>query len=112
MDKIIFLVQGSASDPYIVEFQKKGTELLAFCNCQAGSNGKYCRHRSDILLGKNDSIVSDNQLMIPMVQEWLKGSTLELIQTQLQEAEALVEKAKKAEKKIRAKLSAALHGHY
>jgi hypothetical protein len=23
MDKIIFLVQGSASDPYIVEFQKK-----------------------------------------------------------------------------------------
>jgi hypothetical protein len=33
--------------------------------------------------------------MIPMVQEWLKGSTLELIQTQLQEAEALVEKQRK-----------------
>lgn len=112
MDKIIFLVSGSTPEPYIVEFQKKGAELLAFCNCQAGSNGKYCKHRSDILLGKSDSIVSDNLSMVPTVQEWLKGSTLELIQNQLQEAEELVEKAKKAEKKIRVKLSAALHGRY
>lgn len=112
MDKIIFLVQGSSPDPYEVSFHKKNDQILAFCTCNAGSLGKYCKHRSDILFGSTVSIVSENSNLIKNVQEWFKGSILESVYVQLKDAEENVVEAKKAEKAIRAKISSVMHGRY
>ena len=60
-DSIVFLVQGSAPEPYHVLFRRRDrTNLSAYCTRPAGENGMYCNHRIHILQGLVDGIVSDN----------------------------------------------------
>ena len=52
MERIDFLVQGSAFHPYEVKFLKRSEKnLSAYCTCPAGDNGQYCKHRFSILEG-------------------------------------------------------------
>lgn len=37
-----FLVQGSAPEPYVVEFFRRGSNLTAECTCPAGLLGQHC----------------------------------------------------------------------
>jgi SWIM zinc finger len=84
---IDFLVQGSASDPYTVSFVRDDGKLSAYCNCPAGSNGQYCKHRLSIIEGKAVAIVSPNAHEIALVLTWLPGSALETAMAELRAAE-------------------------
>jgi hypothetical protein len=96
MGELIFQVQGSSEEPYRVQFVKKSeTQLSAFCNCQAGENGQYCKHRFQILDGITKGIVSENLDQVPIVQNWLKGTLLEEALQRVGEIEFEVSKLKK-----------------
>lgn len=95
MKKVEFLVQGSASEPYLVTFTKEGDNLNAFCTCPAGENGQYCKHRFGILSGSEKSIVSENKAQVPIIESWLPGSDVEAALMTLAEAEHEHDHAKK-----------------
>ncbi len=76
MENIVFLVQGSAKNPYKVEFHKKGNNVTAKCDCKAGSLGQHCKHRINIIKGLKTKIVSDNSEQVDTIQQWLEGSLL------------------------------------
>lgn len=95
MEKLYFLVQGSAEEPYKVTFQKDVNNLSAYCTCPAGDNGQYCKHRFNILGGIIDGIVSDNEADIAVVASWLPGTDVEAALNAVMDAEEKCEAAKR-----------------
>lgn len=94
MEKKVFLVQGSAKEPYKVTFQKDGNNLSAYCTCPAGDNGQYCKHRFNILGGITDGVVSANEPDVEVVTSWLTGTDVEAALNDVMNAEELFEIAK------------------
>ncbi len=95
-----FKVQGSAPEPYKVTFKKDGSNLNASCTCKAGENGKYCKHRFNILKGTSEGIVSPNAADVEIVSSWLAGTDVEA-------AMKTVKELTKEEERIKSQLSAA-----
>ncbi len=108
MNEIKFLVQGSAPEPYLVIFRKSGNNLIALCNCLAGQNGMYCKHRFRILAGSDEGIVSDNVQDVEIVKAWLKDSDVEKALNELHEAEADLTKLKKKVSALKKKVAKTL----
>ncbi len=108
MDTIRFLVQGSASLPYEVTFQKQGANLAAFCSCPAGENGQYCKHRFRILEGSREGIVSGNENQVETVVSWLPGSDVESAMKAVVIAERELERAKSVVTDAKKRLAAAM----
>lgn len=75
--KLIFLVQGSANEPYYLEFWRDQNNLTSTCTCQAGQKGMYCKHRLHLLDGQTENLRSDNQEDVKKLQELLKGTDVE-----------------------------------
>jgi predicted outer membrane lipoprotein len=73
--QLIFHVQGSNTDPYVVTVTKSD-ELLIFCTCSAGQLGQACKHRLSILSGDTSAIVSANQQEAQHLTHWLLGTKL------------------------------------
>lgn len=94
MNPIVFLVQGSANEPYSVSFSIDGKNISARCTCPAGGPSSQCKHRIRILQGNADSVVSNNKEQVNEVASWLEGSDVEKALTELRNAEASFEKAK------------------
>jgi uncharacterized Zn finger protein len=94
MERLQFLVQGSAEKPYEVTFQRDSNNLSAYCSCPAGENGQYCKHRVNILSGIKDGIVSNNKQDVEIVFPWLPGSDVEKTLHGLKKAEEQFEMAK------------------
>ncbi|MCP9269887.1 SWIM zinc finger family protein [Xenorhabdus sp. XENO-1] len=91
MEKIHFLVKGSAEEPYKITFTKDGKDLSAFCTCPAGENGMYCKHRVNILKGESKNIVSDNAHQVAVVKEkWYPNSAIEAALKNVEKAESLL----------------------
>jgi hypothetical protein len=96
MQELSFKVQGSASDPYDVNFVKQtDTNLSAYCSCPAGVKGQYCKHRFNILDGLTKGIVSENLDDVRIIQSWLAETDLEIALNKMREIEAEEAKIKK-----------------
>ncbi len=108
MDNVEFLVQGSSPIPYRVTFQKIGNHLGAFCTCAAGESGQYCKHRFNILYALEVGIVSNNLDQVQLVASWLAGSDVEAALGEVAQAEAALEKAKKAVTTAKKKVAAVM----
>ena len=108
-NEIEFIVQGSATDPYYVQFKKNGTNLAALCTCPAGIFGQYCKHRIRIMLGDSTGIISDNLTDVSEIQKWVCGSDIEKALVQLREAEQQLEEAKKKVVLSKKRLARLLH---
>ena len=94
--ELIFMVKGSAEDPYEVKFLKRSeTNLSAYCTCPAGKKGQYCKHRFNILKGIKKGIVSDNLDDVETVASWLPGSDIEKAMAYVAESEKRLTAAKK-----------------
>ncbi len=102
---IYFLVQGSATEPYKVTFQKHNSNLSAYCTCPAGKNGQYCKHRFRILGGLTEDIVSNNKKAVDEVKSWLVGTDVEAAILELDEKQSLFEIAKKDLSKAKKKVA-------
>jgi hypothetical protein len=94
MERIIFLVQGSAKEPYEVEFKKENNNLSAFCNCPAGVNRLYCKHRLNIMMGLDIGIVSQNKGDARRIKTWLVGTDVEKALNDVAEKEEIFERVK------------------
>jgi hypothetical protein len=108
MEELLFLVQGSAEEPYRVSFRKHGNNLSAYCTCPAGQNGQYCKHRFRILGGSAEGIVSGNSEDVLIVKSWLPGTDVEAALLGVTEKEILLEKAKKDLSAVKKKLARTL----
>jgi len=108
MNTITFKVQGSAREPYAVSFMRHEDNLTAHCTCPAGGVGQYCKHRLNILKGLTQGIVSGNEAEVATVDEWLKGTDVELALQRLHEAEQDPITAPDVLHKLKKKLAKAL----
>jgi len=105
MSEIVFLIQGSAENPYETIFEKSGAKFTAHCTCPAGENGQYCKHRFGILEGNSKGIVSNNKEKVNDVVGWLKGTPLETAIADLRNKESQFEKMKSEVKSIKKKVA-------
>jgi len=77
IEKLTFLVQGSATEPYEPTFWKDGDNLTTSCTCLAGDNGWYCKHRFAVMNGDTTNLVSDNKDDVKRLRQMLVGSDVE-----------------------------------
>ena len=113
MEYVRFLVQGSESEPYEVTFTRQDNHrLTAFCTCQAGQNGTYCKHRFNLLDGVLTGVVSGNESDLGILASWLPGSTLSECLADLAEAERQRQVADGRVKKAKRKLADAMYGRH
>lgn len=77
MERMEFLVQGSEVEPYRVTLERAGGNLNAYCNCAAGSNGQYCKHRFGILSGNPAGVVVPDIDKLRVAVDWLEGTDVE-----------------------------------
>lgn len=108
MEKVVFLVQGSAPIPYEVVFAKEGKNLTASCSCPAGQNGQYCKHRFAILDGRIEGIVSANVDRVKAVASWLSGTDVERALSEVKEAELRAAEANEELSRLKKKLARAM----
>ncbi len=88
VETVIFMVQGSAAEPYQVRFVNRGAgNISACCTCPAGQNRMYCKHRFGIFGGQRKGIVFGNESDVSTVQGWLPGSDIEAAMKEVQKAE-------------------------
>ena len=109
MPEVIFQVQGSAAEPYVVTFRDRGNgNLSAYCTCLAGQHGQYCKHRFAILAGETKGIVSGNADDVAVVVAWLAGSDVEAALEDLAKAQAEYDVAKKVVSRAKKLLAKAM----
>jgi hypothetical protein len=87
MEKLTFKVQGSASEPYIVEFLNVKNIITAHCTCPAGEKGSYCKHRIRLMNGDTTDTVAGHDQVATLIR-WINGSTLEQSSIDVEESEA------------------------
>jgi len=109
VDQLVFLVKGSAAEPYEVTFIKDGASLTAICTCPAGTYGNFCKHRISILDGNAQAITSDNVDQAATVVDWLVGTDVEEALSELRVAEKIVDPDKKALNDAKRKLARAMN---
>ncbi len=109
MEELVFLVQGSAADPYEVTFIKDGTSLTAVCTCPAGTYGNFCKHRISILDGNTEAISSDNVDQAATVVGWLPGTDVAAALSEMRNAEKTADPDKKALNDAKRKLARAMN---
>ena len=108
MDRISFLVQGSASSPYLVSFSRLSNDISCQCTCPAGMKGKACKHRLRILRGSRENVLSDNLHEVSIVSSWLSGSRIESALLELERLELEYSKVKSELSAIKKKLGQAM----
>ena len=72
--KIEFIVQGSMPEPYRILFWRVGDNVKSACTCQAGKNGRACKHRIALLEGDITNLVSEDIGSIERLQQMIEGS--------------------------------------
>jgi hypothetical protein len=109
MDKVSFLVQGSAAEPYEVIFKLRDDKnLSAYYTCQAGSKGTHCKHRINILRGETRGIVEGDLNDVKKVLSWLPGTDVEAAIKEIENAEDALVLAKSNLARAKKKLGQAL----
>ena len=95
MVRVNFLVEGSQGDEYNVTFEFVGSIARAFCTCQAGTNGNFCKHRAALLDGDITRLRSTNTEDITRLSSLVQGTNLEAAYMQVVIATKTYDEAKK-----------------
>lgn len=90
-----FLVEGSQGNSYALAFEVSGTHANAYCSCQAGANGQFCKHQVGVMDGEMSHLLSGNRADIVRLKDILSGTDLEAAYYRFLEAEAACTAAKK-----------------
>lgn len=92
--KLTFKVQGSAPEPYVLEFWREGDNLSSSCTCPAGENGMYCKHRLNLIAGDISSLVSKNKNDADILKKMVQGTDVENAINLTRRSEESIEKLK------------------
>jgi hypothetical protein len=95
MERVEFLVEGSQGDRYALAFEVNCTHANAYCNCQAGVNGQFCRHRIGVMDGDVSYLLSGNTADVVRLKDLLSGTDLGAAYKRFLEAEAASSVAKR-----------------
>ena len=80
---------------YVVSFELDFGKLYVYCNCQAGSWGKWCKHKMQLVLGDLSGLRNSAQSSdMPEVLEWVKDSKIAQLVSEMQVADDEMKKAK------------------
>lgn len=104
METITFRVQGSAQEPYTLNFFRENSTITTNCSCPAGLFHQHCKHRLNILHGITKGIVSNNESDVQIILSWLNGTAIQKVLEQYRQAEIDLEEAKKHLSKLKKKL--------
>lgn len=102
--------KSSGAEPYLVEFVLDGNQLSVFCNCQAGTFGKLCKHKTEVLAGDRTRLFDDSDQSMLAELQTIVDRAPEILQlaTQITESEKIIKseqaKVKKAKKSFEAAL--------
>jgi uncharacterized Zn finger protein len=95
VESVKFTVAGSQGDQYAVVFEVTGGTAKAFCTCQAGTNGQYCKHRFSIMDGDVSRLSSGNTADVVRLKDLMQGTDLAAAYVRVLQAEADCAAAKK-----------------
>lgn len=109
MEKLEFFVSGSRGDVYTVKFERDGSNLNAFCTCEAGQNGIYCKHRFALMNGEFNSILSDNINDLPKLKLMIEGTDVEEAFLEVLKLEKLAESIKADLQKAKKRLAKVMY---
>jgi uncharacterized Zn finger protein len=107
--RLEFVIEGSQGDQYQVTFEKQGETLHAFCTCQAGENGIYCKHRFGLMDGSTAHLLSGNTADVERLKAMMEGTPLEAACLRVTEATQAHEATKKALAKAKKDLARAMY---
>ncbi len=102
---IILRANSSSGDPYNVHFDFSDNKLTVFCNCQAGTYGKLCKHKTGLLDG-NLSIIfnkADQEKLLQIIELVKKSKYTELMSS-YSIIKKEIEEMQKKEKKIKGQI--------
>ncbi len=87
MEKTIFLIQGSAAEPYEVAIYTEDNEIVDYrCSCPAGSIGNIlCKHVLAVLSGDTTNMVSDNYEDLDRIKDLIPFPEFKETYSKLQE---------------------------
>jgi uncharacterized Zn finger protein len=99
------LAKGSSGNSYAVRINFNEDGISVSCSCPAGSYHRLCKHIKKVLAG-DVSILSQNkqEKTIMEIYSRLQKTSIPLLLAELNEAEALLEKAQKRTKRAKVAL--------
>lgn len=108
--KVTVLAKSSGTKPYEVEFTVDGNTLVVFCNCQAGSFGKLCKHKTELLAGDKSRLYAESEVSkFERVQEIVRTAPeLVRLAEDIAESESIVSTVQAKLKKSKKRLETAL----
>lgn len=108
--KVTILAKSSGAKPYEVDFIVDGDSLVVFCNCQAGSFGKLCKHKTELLAGDESRLFADSEIpKLSQIQDVLQSaSELTHLAEEIAESERIVKSEQAKLKKSKKRLETAL----
>lgn len=95
MKKEFEVMSSDGSKFYVVSFEFDSGKLRIYCNCEAGGRSKWCKHKTQLVLGnlsclRNNAQSSDIQNAL----EWVENSKLAQLVGEIHLAEDEMKKAK------------------
>ncbi|MGY6709723.1 MAG: SWIM zinc finger family protein [Rhizobiaceae bacterium] len=90
---LMFEVEGSSGDLYSIEVSRGARGPLIDCNCQAGQNGQYCKHRFALLDGDTSRLLAGHD-DIPALLTMVENTELSAAIGRMRQLEAEAAKLK------------------
>lgn len=80
---------------YVVSFELDSGKLHVYCNCHAGTWGKWCKHKAQLVLGDLSGLRNSAQSSDMLeILEWVKHSKIAQLVSEMQMAEDEMKKVK------------------
>ena len=108
--KFTILAKSSGANPYEVDFIIDGGSLVVFCNCQAGSFGKLCKHKTELLVGDESRLFAESEIpKLAQIREILQSAPeLTRLAKEIAESERIVKSEQAKLKKSKKRFETAL----
>ena len=111
MPLVHLTVYGSEGTAYRVTIeQMPDAEIRAFCTCDAGRQGKACRHRNALLQGDFSFIDVQSMEDAKTAVAWLPRSLLEKALERVKTEQTIVDEAQQRLKRAKQALDLAMRG--
>jgi DNA polymerase-3 subunit epsilon len=72
-----FMFEGSNDNTYEIIASRVGNHFEMTCTCQAGQNELWCKHRSALMKGRLDKLISENASDVEKLPELAAGTEFE-----------------------------------